>query len=508
MERQKKYILNSLLLSAVSVVIRAVTVSFNAYVTRKIGTEAVGLFTLVMSVYTFAVTLAVSGVNLAAVRITSKRLALCASQGLSGSATRKIMRRDMAGCAAYSLFFGCLSGILLYSLSETIGTHVLADVRTVSSLRLLAAALPAISLSSALAGYFTGLRKIYKNAIVTLTEQFIKITITSAALVIIAPKGVEYACLAVVGGSAAAEGGSMITSFLLYITDKVKSGGKTEKFRRPKYIDGLKNVIKIAFPVALGSYVRQGLTCAEHVAIPRGLRRFGANSAAALSAYGVLQGMTLPLILFPSSVTSAFSSLLIPELSEFSALGKKKEIAETAERAVSFCMTFSVGAAAVFTAFGGGLGMSVYDNPDAGKYIVILAALVPIMYLDTTVDSILKGMGEQLYCMKVNILDATISLITVMILVPRMGIMGYVVCIYASECVNAALSIGKTIAVTKLRFRLSWFVRPIVTAGILCVALKFITGRIYIDSTAAEIAIFILLYSLLMMPVRKFTKQV
>ena len=89
-----------------------------------------------------------------------------------------------------------------------------------------------------------------------------------------------------------------------------------------------------------------------------------------------------------------------------------------------------------------------------------------------------------------------------------MGVMGYVVCIYASECVNAALSIGKTIAVTKLRFRLSWFVRPIVTAGLLCVALKFITGRIYIGSTAAEIAIFILLYSLLMMPVRKFTKQV
>ncbi|MDD6095407.1 MAG: oligosaccharide flippase family protein [Clostridia bacterium] len=503
MERQKKYILNSILLSAVSVVIRAVTVSFNAYVTRKIGTEAVGLFTLVMSVYTFAVTLAVSGVNLAAVRITSKRLALCEARGYDGATTRRIMRRDMTGCAVYSLFFGLLSGILLYSLSEQIGVHVLADIRTVSSLRLLAAALPAISLSSALAGYFTGLRKIYKNAIVTLTEQFIKITITSAALIIIAPKGVEYACLAVVGGSAAAEGGSMITSFLLYITDKTKSAGKKSDAELPRRISGLKSVIQIAFPVALGSYVRQGLTCAEHVAIPRGLRKFGSDSAAALSSYGVLQGMTLPLILFPSSVTSAFSSLLIPELSEFSALGQKQEIAKTAERAVSFCMTFSIGAAAIFVTFGHGLGLSVYGNTDAGKYIVFLAALVPIMYLDTTVDSILKGMGEQLYCMKVNILDASLSLIIVMLLVPRMGVMGYVVCIYTSECINAALSIGKTISVTNLRFRASWILRPALTAAILCLILRFITGRIYIGGTAVEIAVFAALYTVLMLPKSK-----
>ena len=207
MDRQKKYILNSILLSAVSVVIRAVTVSFNAYVTRKIGTEAVGLFTLVMSVYTLAVTLAVSGVNLAAVRITSKSLALCEKNSYSAIETRKVLRRDMAGCCLYSLIFGGASGLLLFSLSDVIGTHILCDIRTVSSLKVLSAALVPISVSSALAGYFTGLRKIYKNAVVSVTEQFIKITLTSAALVIIAPKGVEYACLAVVGGSALAEAG-------------------------------------------------------------------------------------------------------------------------------------------------------------------------------------------------------------------------------------------------------------------------------------------------------------
>ncbi len=495
MDRQKKYILNAVLLSVVSVVIRAVTVSFNAYVTRKIGTEAVGLFTLVMSVYTFAVTLAVSGVNLAAVRITSESLALCEAKQYSARKTRSVLRRDMAGCCIYSLFFGGVSGTLLYSLSGVIGRNVLCDIRTVSSLRVLSVALIPIAVSSALAGYFTGLRKIYKNAAVSITEQFIKITLTSAALVIIAPNGVEYACLSVVGGSAAAEALSMITSFVLYITDRIKTDGKISDEKTKTVSESIKSVSGIALPVAFGSYVRQGLTCAEHIAIPKGLRKFGADPASALSAYGILQGMALPLILFPSSVTSAFSSLLIPELSELSVLGYKNKIADTAERAVRFCLAFSIGAAAVFLTFGSGLGISVYGNADAGKYIVILASLVPIMYLDTTVDSILKGMGEQLYCMKVNILDATLSLIIVTLLVPRMGVIGYIVCIYSSECINAALSIGKTVSVTGLKFGISWFVRPAVTASLLCIILKTVTSRIYIGGTPAEIAVFCAAYA-------------
>lgn len=503
MDRQKKYIFNAVLLSAVSVIIRAVTVSFNAYVTRKIGTEAVGLFTLVMSVYTFAVTLAVSGVNLAAVRITSKSLALCESKGYNSAETRKVLHRCMKGCTVYSLVFGGISGILLFSLSGIIGEHILCDIRTVSSLKLLSAALIPISVSSALAGYFTGLRKIYKNAAVSLTEQFIKITLTSAALIIIAPKGVEYACLSVVGGSAAAEAGSMITSYLLYITDRIKSNGSKSCSEKESLKESLKNVGIIALPIALGSYVRQGLTCAEHIAIPRGLERYGENTASALSSYGILQGMTLPLILFPSSVTSAFSSLLIPELSEYAALGQKHEISKTAERAVKFCMTFSTGAAAVFITFGNDLGLSVYGNTDSGKYIVMLSALVPIMYLDTTVDSILKGLGEQLYCMKVNILDASLSMIIVMLLVPRMGVIGYIICIYTSECINATLSIGKTISVTGLRFKFSWIARPAITSAIICISLRMITSRIYIGGTPFEIGIFAVLYSLLMLPYHK-----
>lgn len=226
--KSQKYFFNAVLLSAVTVGLRAISVSFNAFVAKKIGSQALGLFTLVTSVYSLAITLAVSGVNLAAVRMTSERLARCEQSGVTGKALRRALREELAGCIGYSLFFGLFAGILLFTLSGVLGTYVLGDIRTIPSLRLLSIGLVPISLSSALAGYFTGLRKVYKNAAISICEQFIQIALVSAGLVIIAPKGIEYACLALVGGAVISEIASFILAIILYITDRgVKIRTKT-----------------------------------------------------------------------------------------------------------------------------------------------------------------------------------------------------------------------------------------------------------------------------------------
>ncbi|MBQ4066286.1 MAG: oligosaccharide flippase family protein, partial [Clostridia bacterium] len=382
MNRAKKYFMNALLLSLVTVIMRAVSVSFNAYVTQKIGSEAIGLFTLVMSVYTLAVTLASSGVNLAAVRMTAERLALCEEAGADERTLRRALRFEMLGCIKYSLFFGIFASLLLYVLSDIIGKYVLCDTRTVLSLKVLSFALLPISLTSALSGYFTGLRKIYKNAVVSVCEQIVKITITAGALVLIAPRGIEYACLAVVGGSAVSEGASLLVSLLLFAFDKNKGNG-TAKCVPGEKASPLSRAFDIAFPTAMGAYVRQGLLCAEHIAIPSGLRKFGSGGSAALASYGTLHAMAFPLIFFPASIIGAFASLLIPELSECGALGKSKRVQKIAKKVVSFSLVFSIGCGGLFLAFGSDMGLGIYNSADAGKYIAAFAPLVPVMYLDT-----------------------------------------------------------------------------------------------------------------------------
>ena len=112
MNRAKKYFINAILLSCVTVIMRGVSVSFNAYVTQKIGSEAIGLFTLVMSVYGLAVTLASSGVNLAAVRMTAECLATCEDMGACEKTLKRSLRREMRGCLVYSTLFGVFASLL------------------------------------------------------------------------------------------------------------------------------------------------------------------------------------------------------------------------------------------------------------------------------------------------------------------------------------------------------------------------------------------------------------
>ena len=337
-----------------------------------------------------------------------------------------------------------------------------------------------------------------------------QIALVSAGLVIIAPRGIEYACLAVVAGAAISEIASLILAVLLYITDRSVKIRSNESVASPPYkrrSGALSRAAAIAFPVAAGSYVRQGLLCAEHLAIPSGLRKSGANPDGALASYGVLHGMAFPLIFFPSSVISAFASLLVPELSECLATNNEIRAREIGIKVVRVSLWFSMGVAGIFLAFSHALGMGVYDSSEAGRYIAAFAPLVPLMYLDTSVDSILKGLGQQVYCMKVNILDAGLSLILVLTLVPRFGIWGYVACVYITETVNAALSISRMLAVTKIRFLLRWVAVPGLSALAACSGVRLLTSFLHTSlPMPLQIGLTILIYVILLILSRSITR--
>ena len=74
MKKTEKFLINGLILSLTSLLIRFVGVSFNVYVTNKIGSAGMGLITLVNSVYGFAVTFATSGINLSATRMCAEAI--------------------------------------------------------------------------------------------------------------------------------------------------------------------------------------------------------------------------------------------------------------------------------------------------------------------------------------------------------------------------------------------------------------------------------------------------
>ena len=441
-------------MTVTSLLLRTLGVAFNAFVSRRLGADGMGLFTLIMSVYGLSVTLAASGVNLASTRMCAEALGNGDEAAVSGALGR---------CLTYALTCGIVACIMLFWGAEYVSEVWLGDVRCMSSLRLLALSLPFIAASNVLHGYFTAVRKVSKSAATQIFEQLFKMLVTVWALLYIVPDGIEYACMALVGGGALAESASFTMALIFYLIDRRKI--KHTALSREKGRRLTRELFNITIPVAAAAYVRSGLSTLEHILIPRGLRKNPLTADTALATYGVLCGMVMPIIMFPTALLYSFTGLLVPEFTEAQARKNMTHIRYMISRSLGLTLIFSIGCAAIMSMLSNELGMLIYNSYDAGEFIRVMAPLIPLMYLDHAVDAILKGLGEQLYCMKVNILDCAMCTLLVYILCPRVGIYGYIITIYLAEAVNMALSLARLIKVSGFSIRvIDRFIKPMVCA--------------------------------------------
>ena len=78
-----------------------------------------------------------------------------------------------------------------------------------------------------------------------------------------------------------------------------------------------------------------------------------------------------------------------------------------------------------------------------GAYIKIFALIVPFMYIDIIVDSILKGLDAQIGALFIHIIDLLVSISFIFLFVPKYGIPGFIASIFTSEILNFVLSIKK-----------------------------------------------------------------
>ena len=321
MNRLKNFFFSGLLLTAVTIILRAVSVAFNVYLSNKIGAVAMGVFGLISTVYNFCLTLATSGISLATTRLIS--------EGMSKNSKDKFtVRAVMRQSINYALFFGVLSFVILFFLAEPIGIKALGDVRTVRPLKVLSITLPFISVSSALSGYFIAKRTVYKNALVSILGQFMRIYFCIAFFAVLGASEIESACLSVVAGGTLSEIISLFIQYFLYVFDKKTQENKNAIYEKKKV---RRKILGITLPVAFSAYIRSGLITLEHLLIPWGLKKNGSSRDASLAAYGTVQSMVFPLVLFPSAISSSFAGLLIPEMAEANADNDKKHIVRIAE---------------------------------------------------------------------------------------------------------------------------------------------------------------------------------
>ena len=377
----KVFILNTIILLLSSVILQIINMFFSIYISNTIGEEAVGVFTLVMSVYMFGITLASAGINISATRVVSEELASNNELGAKKAAQR---------CVLFSLLFGLSASVIFFVSADFITIHCLHNKISKNVIYLICIALPFISMSSAVNGYFTAVRRVYKNALAKFFEEFVKILFTAILLKSLMPDDINYACYALILADVISEVTSFAQLYFLYVRDK--KGSLSES--RYRDLDSYnKRILRITIPVALTSYLRSGLSTIKQLIIPSSLQKSGMNSSNSLIAYGIVNGMAMPVIMFPVILVTSFSGLLIPEFSRFHTQGKNKKIRSLSILILSCTLIFSVLVAIAIFMLSDEISTIIYHKSEIAKYIRILSPLIIIMYLDIVIDRNFKRIG-------------------------------------------------------------------------------------------------------------------
>lgn len=424
---KKIFVFNALLMSVTSIVLRMVMVRYNVYLADKLTAEGMGIFSLVMTIYGFAVTVATSGLSLATTRIVSEEASLSCDKGIKVAVFR---------CALFALLLSFLSFLIIYLFSDFISAKIFQKRLSKQFVKFLALCFPCISVSSVFNGYFTAVRKVSISSVIQIIEEIIKIASTVILIEFFEPISIEGCCTYIIFGNIFGEFVSMILALILYI--KSAYGFKNQNYSN----DITSRILRIAVPVALSSYLKSALSSIKQIIIPKNTEKSGVSSKEALSAYGEISGMAVPVIMFPTSISGSVSTLVIPEISRCYAKRQFEMIKNIINRVYSTVVDFSVCSALVFAMYGIRLGQELYENTNVGIYITLMAPLVIIMYADTLTDSILKGIDCQNNVVKINIIDALLCIFLISIIIPRTGAVGYILILYISEVINISLSIN------------------------------------------------------------------
>lgn len=450
MSRLRNFAINAGILTATSLSLGVAGVLYNAWLTRNLGSAGIGLFSLMMAVYRFAVTFASSGSGLAATRLVAEE-----SAEKNGAAASSAMKKTLA----YSLFFGVLGGILLWIFSDFAAETMVGDIRAAKPFRILALSLPFVGVSAAFSGYFTAVTRVFSSSAAQIFEQLSQMAFTVFVFALLKPDNLGFACILVAAGSTVSEALAFLFHFILYKRDRKRfslSGGREEEPMRM-----WRRVVEIALPVGASAVLRSALSTVKHLLVPISLMKSGMTNETALSEYGIVGGMVLPVLTFPCAFLLGFSNLLVPEVTRYKALGQPEKIDRVMDCVFRITLMFAVAVAAALICWAEDFAVLLYNEPAAGKAICALAPIVTVMYLDSAVDGILKGLGEQVAVVRYNVYDTAMCVGLVYTLVPLFGTAGYLTTIVISEVFNMALSASRLVSVTGFKVNMvRWALIP------------------------------------------------
>ncbi len=422
MSRKHTIIKGTFILTLTGFATRFMGFFYRIFLSHTFGEEGVGLYQLIFPIYALCFSLTSAGIELALSRCVATRT----TQGKHREA-KELLYTSLTLTVTLSV----LVALILQKYAVSISEHFLQEPRCADLLIILSYVFPFAAVHSCICGYYFGLKKTGIPAISQFLEQTARILGVFLLYLYGIRHGIRFGISIAVVGLVAGE--CVSSCFILRALLGKKRGRTLLRTSFRKCLTHARELLSLSVPLTASRVLLNLLQSIEAVSIPVKLQTHGMSLSQSLGTYGVLTGMALPCILFPSAITNSVSTILLPTVAEIQALDHRRELSELIHKVTYSCIFLGSICCVSLLSFGKWIGTVLFHSPMAGNYIITLAWMCPFLYTNNTLISMINGIGKTTLSFFINSAGLGIRIASVFLLIPVLGIKGYLWGLLASQ---------------------------------------------------------------------------
>ncbi len=427
-----------MLLTGAGIISRILGFFYRIFLSRIIGASGLGLYQLIFPVFTLCLAVSASGIQTAISHYV---------------ASEKASHRYLGVGVLLSVVLSGVLAVFVYFLAPWIASDVLKETRTTELLQLMSYSLVPAAIHACFNGYYYGKKNSIPPAICQIVEQLARVFGTLIIYQVLQEQGRPFEPIHAVLGLVISELAGLLVNVTAYMFsgDVHKNDSKSAMSFNPssiaihKLVPPLKALGIMAIPLTLNHVLMTLSHSLENLLLPQQLVAFGYSSDEALSHFGILTGMALSVIFFPSAITNSLSVLLLPRISETKSRGDICAVLDTIKGALCCGITLGSLCTFIFLLSADWFGTYIFDNTLAGFYIRTLSILCPFMYTSGLLSSIVNGLGYASLTLACNLSGCAIRILAIWFLVPLYGMYAYII----SMIVAAVLVTVELVVVVK-----------------------------------------------------------
>lgn len=435
--QKHKIISGAFILTLANFLTRVIGFFYRIYVAQIFSDESIGILQLTGPITMLFFSICAIGMQSAISRFTA-------------ASTSRTTLYFFSGISS-AFLLSTLCSIILYSKADFIASHFLLEPRCTPLLHIHAISLPLSTLHACMNGYFFGKQKSVYPAISQVIEQVSRVAFLYLFVSFAEAKNMHYTLSITVLGGLLGELISIIYSILILTFQKnyfskvyLAFFSPEQKAKLRYYMEQTLFANKLLFshavPISCNRILISCFNSLEATLLPNRLIIYGLTQAKALSLYGTLTGMSLPIIYFPASILTAVCMLLFPTIAKFQAEHNHKKIRNVIILSCCFSLIVSIFSGIFFYSFGVKIGNLLFHNCNAGNMIKMLGLLCPLLYIPGVLITILNALGHTTKTLFYQVFATLLRLYFVFFIIPKYGISAYFAGIFASQLLLVGLN--------------------------------------------------------------------